>query len=507
MFVEIHQLKESGFKKSQVARRLNLDRKTVSKYWNLEPDEFAEVIEQTGTRSRKLDKYEDDILKWLREHEDITAAQIEDWLKELYHDQSIKERTVRSYVAHLRDKYGIPRATHIRQYQAVEDPPMGHQMQLDFGETKVMQPDQKKKKIYALGSVLSHSRHKYAEWSDCPLTTNCLVSMLSNCFAFYGGVPREIVIDQDKLMVVSENFGDIIYTHQFEQFRKKMGFQIRLCRAGDPESKGRVEAVVKYLKYGFAAHRTFTDIASWNQLCLDWLDRTANRKLHGTTKKVPAEVFALEKQYLRPAPSLWKLPTDSVTRMVRKDNTIMYKSNRYSVPINTYEPGLEVRVHEQDGTLIISAVNSDQVIAEHPLSTGKGELVQNRNHLRDYQEKVSELYQRVLASLDYIPGLAHFLDVIRKEKGRYIRDQYKLILKLQTHSQDTLLQAFTFCHKNGLYSAVSLKEAADYFANNQHTATDSQSFSVYALPEHLRIRANVRNIQAYTSLAEGGGAK
>src|SRR5690554_2769902 len=128
MFVEIHQLKESGFKKSQVARRLNLDRKTVSKYWNLEPDEFAEVIEQTGTRSRKLDKYEDDILKWLREHEDITAAQIEDWLKELYHDQSIKERTVRSYVAHLRDKYGIPRATHIRQYQAVEDPPMGHQM-------------------------------------------------------------------------------------------------------------------------------------------------------------------------------------------------------------------------------------------------------------------------------------------------------------------------------------------------------------------------------------------
>ena len=44
MFVEIHQLKESGFKMAQVARRLNIDRKTVSKYWDVQPDEFAKLI-------------------------------------------------------------------------------------------------------------------------------------------------------------------------------------------------------------------------------------------------------------------------------------------------------------------------------------------------------------------------------------------------------------------------------------------------------------------------------
>lgn len=47
-------------------------------------------------------------------------------------------------------------------------------------------------------------------------------------------------------MAVSENYGDIIYTHEFEKFKQIMGFKVRLCRKADPESKGRVEAVIKY---------------------------------------------------------------------------------------------------------------------------------------------------------------------------------------------------------------------------------------------------------------------
>ena len=234
---------------------------------------------------------------------------------------------------------------------------MGHQMQLDFGETKVTTPDKSKKKIYGLGSVLSNSRHKYAEWSDRPLTTGSLVSMLTNCFEFYGGIPREIVIDQDKLMVVSENYGDIIFTHQFEQFRRKTGFTIRICRGGDPQMKGRIEAVVKYMKYCFAANRTFTDLGSWNQLCLDWLHRTAIAS-DTAQKKVPVEVFALEKQYLRPVPSLWKLPTTSVTEWSGKTIRNVQEQSVF-VPINTYKPGLEVRIKEKDNRLIICALESD----------------------------------------------------------------------------------------------------------------------------------------------------
>ena len=238
MFVEIHQLKKSGFKMAQVARRLNLDRKTVSKYWDVQPDEFAKLINRSGVRPRKLDKYEKVIVKWLEEHPDISAAQVEDWLKEHYHDMTLKERTVRSYVAYLRLKYDIPKVvepSNIKQSRT-------HLWDIKCSSISVRLKSQhltkSKKKIYGHKAVSCRdSRHKYAEWSSCPLTTGSLVSMLTNCFEFYGGIPREIVIDQDKLMVVSENYGDIIFTHQFEQFRRKTGFTIRLCRGGDPQSR------------------------------------------------------------------------------------------------------------------------------------------------------------------------------------------------------------------------------------------------------------------------------
>ena len=137
MFIEIQQLKQSGFNKSQVARHLNLNWKTVDKYWEMEADGFAKTVDQASSRRRKLDRYESVIAGWLRKFPDMTAAQVEDWLKETYPDQEFKGRTVRTYVAHLRDKHGIPnRRGDSRQYEAIPDPPMGFQLQLDFGEKK-----------------------------------------------------------------------------------------------------------------------------------------------------------------------------------------------------------------------------------------------------------------------------------------------------------------------------------------------------------------------------------
>ncbi len=52
-------------------------------------------------------------------------------------------------------------------------------------------------------------------------------------------------------MVVSENGGDIIYTETFENYKNYAGFCIHLCRGRDPESKGKIEAVVKYIKNNF----------------------------------------------------------------------------------------------------------------------------------------------------------------------------------------------------------------------------------------------------------------
>jgi hypothetical protein len=43
VYSEIHQLKQLGLKKSQVSRQLGINIKTVSKYWGMEADAFAEL--------------------------------------------------------------------------------------------------------------------------------------------------------------------------------------------------------------------------------------------------------------------------------------------------------------------------------------------------------------------------------------------------------------------------------------------------------------------------------
>lgn len=505
MYAEIHQLKDMGLKKAQVARRLNIDVKTVDKYWEVDADEFARIRENGKRRSRKLDYYHDIILGWLNKFPELSAAQVTDWLKEHYPGVQFRGRTVRRYVAQLREKHHISRDNAQRQYQAVADPPMGKQMQLDFGQTTVRKPTGEPVKIYGMGAVLSHSRYRYAQWSDRPLTTSTFIQMLFCCFEYMGGIPEELVFDQDRLLAVCENYGDIIFTYEFERFKQTMGFKVWLCRAGDPESKGRIEALVKYMKGNFAANRPFTDINTWNQSCKDWLERTANREIHGTTKKVPAEVFLVERQYLRPVPCTRTIPKDILTRVVRKDNTILYKGNRYSVPIGTYKSGLELVIEEAAGILTIRHPQTDSVVARHKISLERGALIQNTHHLRDNTKTIDELFATTLKLLGGSNSAATFLEIIRREKGRYVREQFGLMQKLaQQYAQDLVARAIDYCLTYQLYSAVDCRSVTEYLLTRvEQPVASAVSRKIGSLPDHLRIKATHRDIAVYAGLTGG----
>ncbi len=502
MYSQIQQLKATGLNKAQTARHLGINVKTVKKYWNVDADGFAEIRQNGGTRKKKLKEYEEIVLKWLQEFPDISSAQVTDWLEEYYYDQTVRERTVRRMVSQLREQHHIDKQPAARQYQAVEDPPMGKQLQVDFGEKTVRKASGGHCKIYAMGAVLSNSRYKYGEWSDKPLTTTTFIQGLRRCFDYLGGVPEELVFDQDKLLAVSENFGDIIYTFEFERFKQAMGFEVWLCRKSDPETKGRIEAVVKYLKKGFAANRLFMDIKTWNLCFEDWLERTGNRKVHGTTKKVPSEVFLVEKQYLRPVPFTKTVPDDIVTVGVRKDNTVWYLSNRYTVPIGTYKPDLRLEFRVDDGILSLLDTTGT-IVASHKINPDRGKLVRNNNHLRDTSQRIDDLYEKVLGLLGSSEDAAVFLKALRHEKPRYARDQFKLMEDVAGKYPAIIVgQAIGYCLNLKLYSAVECRDAAIYLLSqtteDAHVTPAIENASVW--PAHLRVRAEHRSITAYTEL-------
>src|SRR5699024_4380624 len=188
-------------------------------------------------------------------------------------------------------------------------------------------PNGKRVKLYVIAFVLSHSRLKYKEWLDRPFTTRDVIRTHENAFRYFEGVPAEVVYDQDALLLVSENSGDLILTREFQTYKEERNLTIKMCRKADPESKGKIEHEVKYIKYNCAKNRLYYGLDAWNESGWAWLDRTGNYKIHDTTKKRPIEVFSHEKQHLRPiSPYIGDYAdnqyTSSITRTVRKDNII-----------------------------------------------------------------------------------------------------------------------------------------------------------------------------------------
>lgn len=475
VYSKIQQLKDAGFTQRGAAKALGINRKTVKRYWDMPVTQYEEK-RQTVVRAALLDEYQEQIVYWLRQHPSLSAAQVSDWLKENY-NAYFSERTVSRYVKNLREKYNLQKTPNPRDYEAVPELPMGQQVQVDFGQKVLKNVDGGWTRVYVAAFLLARSRYKYAELQSRPFTSVDLVAICHNCFRYFGGMPQEMVFDQDSIVCVSENAGDIIYTYEFEKFRQESKMSIYLCRGADPESKGKIENTVKYIKGNFLENRLYVDDAILNGSCLDWLSRTANAKSHGTTKLIPAEVFKEEREYLRPLPVHDQIQRPVVCRTVRKDNTIIYDSNRYSVPLGTYKSQPEVRIETVDGILYIRTLFGEP-ICEHRISSGRGLLIQSKSHTRDRSTALDSLQSELEERLQ---GKANdFLQTIRCEKTRYARDQFRIIQSLlDQYGEAELLEAIDFCQYSKIFSANTLKDYLNHKSSlNGNTTPAAPSLSI-----------------------------
>ncbi len=505
MYQQIQQLKEMGLNKSQVEKKLGINWKTVDRYWDMPADGFAGARQKNRHRGCYLEQYESEILEILQEDEGLSASAVDDRLREKHPGYAGSERTLRRFLAPFRDRHGLAKPAPARQYQAVPEMAPGAQAQVDLGQAKARNREGKWITLYGLALVLSHSRFKYVEWSERPFSAARFVQAHYRALLYVGGVSREIVYDQEKLAVVSENHGETIFTAEFQAFRQTMGFGTYVCRAEDPESKGKIEAVIKYAKGNFVKGRRFTDLKSFNASCLEWLERTANAKVHGTTKKVPAQVLPTERAHLRPVPQLEFEPGASITRGVRKDNTILYQSNRYALPLGTYREGREVAITEKDQKLVVADLETGERLAVHQLARGKGKLVSTTSQQRDRSQGIPELYQQVLELLGATPEAEEFLQKVKEARPRYVRDQYQLVAKVAREHPTAVAPALEHCVGRELWSAVSFAEVAECQAANQDVSGKQKADALPAsAPASWFVKAEVRDIAAYAGLYGGG---
>lgn len=298
----IHKMLKDGLSKSAIARKLGIARDTVIKYSKL-PESYIPVI-QREVHETTVDPYLPNIAMILEEAHKLnvhvpTAS--------IYQD--IQKLGYRGSLRWMQDvilRHDIRRKVKDEEELVRFETEPGHQMQVDWVEFP-------KDGLSAFVATMGYSRASYVEYvTDEKVDT--LIKCHMNAFSYFGGVPTEGLYDNMKTVIIKRNvygYGKHKFNEQFRDFAEKhCGMKLRVCKPYRAQTKGKVERFNHYLRYSF--HNSFKvrlsmmgykmTLDNANAEVMDWLDFTANARVHATTLKKPFDLLAEEQLQLLPLP-------------------------------------------------------------------------------------------------------------------------------------------------------------------------------------------------------------
>ena len=125
-------------------------------------------------------------------------------------------------------------------------------------------------------------------------TMPVLMEGLESAFDRFGGVPEELLFDQMRAVVLSDDRGaggGLVLNEEFLRFAAHWGFMPRSCRPYRAQTKGKVERPIRYIRESFFYGRSFANDNDLNEQAVRWLEGTANVRRHATTGERPVDRF------------------------------------------------------------------------------------------------------------------------------------------------------------------------------------------------------------------------
>jgi len=182
-----------------------------------------------------------------------------------------------------------------------------------------------------------------------------------------GGIPRECQYD-NLATAVSEHDGRIVrFNPRFLAFARELHFYPKACNKAAGWEKGRVERSIGYLRKNFWPLRSFTGLSDVNSQVRQWLDQTANKRIHRETRQTPDERF--DPKTLRPLPPLLSDYRDTAAALVHKDIRLQFDGNRYCVPPRYVGQRLAVKADSQS----VVIYDKDREVAQYARSWRRGQ--------------------------------------------------------------------------------------------------------------------------------------
>jgi transposase len=425
---------------AEIARRLHRDRKTVRQAIR---SERLPARKPAALRPSILEPYKPFIAERLKAYPRLPATVLFQELKKQGYAGQV--RIVRKLVHELRDKRP-------EVFLRIETP-AGEQAQCDWANCGSVKVGKVRRALSAFVMVLSHSRLMYVEFT----LSQCLEDFIQchiNAFRYFDGVPKKILYDNLKAVVLARLGSDIRFNPAFMEFSGVFGFEPVPCNVRRGNEKGKVENGIYYLRVSFLAGRT----PQWPDINRDvhlWLKEVANVRTHRTTRERPVDRWEREKPFLIPLnPRSYDA---AITQAVRSSHQalVRFQGNFYSVP------------HTQAYKTLILKADADRVwillgveeIASHPRCYDRGVVIEKREHYEGILSTKRQHFGLILNKRfsELGPVANAFLEGLLRADVQPLRHIQQIVNLVQLYGKDDVLSAMEHAASCNAYGAGYVK--------------------------------------------------
>ena len=293
--------KRRGLSKTQTALRTRLNWRTVSRYWDVPVDYVPTPARRE--RTRLLEPHRVVIEALFRQHRNCDVVRQE---MQRMGIPAVAARTLQLFVQDLRRQLRAADQALAKASQRIETAP-GEYLQIDFGSSNCL-INGKKERVHLFVGTLAYSRRIFARasWGE---TQQEWIEGLHQALVWFHGSTTYLVCDNAKALVKTaarRGSRHCVLNDNFEAYCQAMHIEVIACLPHYPQSKGKVERAVGYVKHNAIAGRQFASLAELNTHLRRWQVEVADQRVmevgEPPRQMVPWQRFQEEKQHLRPLP-------------------------------------------------------------------------------------------------------------------------------------------------------------------------------------------------------------
>lgn len=375
----------------------------------------------------------------------------------------------------------------------------GEQGQVDWGHFGELQVGNARRKLSLFVVTLSWSRAFHVHFSFDQSASSVARGHVA-AFEAFGGVPRNLLYDNMKTAVI-ERAGDAIRFHPgLLELSAHYLFEPHACTPRRANEKGRVERRIGDLRRSFFAARRFCDLADLRAQFRRWRDEVAyQRPCPADRTLTVADALRRERDALLPLAAEPFCSDEIRTVVANKQPYIAFDGNLYSIPYQLVSVQLTLVASDE----VVRLVTDQQVVASHARRWGRGEVSEERDHLRGLgrTKRAARAQASRALLIDAVPGAQALFTELARRDERLGPQTAQLLALVERYGAQQVGDAITEAIERGTPRAASVALIVERAARATGQAPRVPT-RISDRPDIQDLRVSTHSLEDYDALAE-----